>query len=408
MESLNERFDALQENLLQLYEAGSDNIDDQILYWDILRQENVLLHFARKKGISRLGLQHVPTLAVSEQKAKQAILMSLQLKSLKNSPFGTERWTMQDTSFEIYNAPPQNTFKKGSFTVDVYYDGDQDNYYPYPAWTHIYYQNGDNIWHKVQGDADYEGLFYVTHDKEKVYYVTFHKDAARFSRTGTWTVKYKNREISSTSVTSTSGTVDAAGYPEPQQSSKSSPNTVGEKKERRRQRESSSSPTRRTRSRTSQSDRDSRDPSETSPGDRVWRRRQRREREQAARRRERRITTGSSYPSPDEVGRRHRLVEGQNLSRLRRLQEEARDPYVLLLKGPANTLKCYRNRCKGKYSSLFLSISTVFSWVGDGVERLGVPRMLIAFKSSTQRQLFLKSVLLPKGTQYSFGNLDSL
>lgn len=407
MESLNERYDALQENLLQLYEAGSDNIEDQIMLWEIIRQENILLHYARKKGISRVGLQPVPSLTASEQKAKQAIYMSIQLKSLKNSPYGRERWTMQDTSYELFNSPPQNTFKKNAFTVDVYYDDDQDNYFPYTAWTHIYYQNGDDIWHKVEGKADYEGLYYETADFEKIYYVTFDKDAARFSKTGKWTVRYKNREISSTSVTSTSSVADSdTGHPEPQ-SSWQSADSVGQKKERRRERRSSPSPPRRTRPRTSQSDGDT---TPSPAGHRIWRRRHRREREQAAKRRELRVstTTRSSFPTPEEVGRGHRLVERKGQSRLRRLQEEAWDPYVILLKGPANTLKCCRNRYKTKYSNLFCSMSTVFSWVGEGIERLGQPRMLIAFSTSKQRQLFLKTVILPKGTEYSFGNLDSL
>lgn len=405
MESLTERYDSLQENLLQLYEAGSDKIEDHILYWDIVRHENVLLYYARQKGIGRLGLQPVPTLTVSEYKAKQAIGMSLQLKSLKESEYGKEPWTMQDTSYEIYSAAPKNTFKKGAFTVDVYYDEDQDNYYPYTAWTNIYYQNGDNKWHKVEGQADYEGLFYVTVDGEKIYYVEFNKDAVRFSRNGVWTVKYKKHEISSNSVTSTSGNTDgAARDTEQQQSPRSSTNTVGQEKKRRRQRESSSSPpTKQLRSSTSQSDGDT----SSSPVGPRLRRRQRREREQASQRRELR-TAGSSYPSPEEVGRRHRLVEGKNHSRLRQLQDEARDPPLILLTGPANTLKCYRNRFKSKYRSLVYATSTVFSWVGEGTERLGQQKMLIAFHTSTERSLFLKSVVLPKGVKYTLGHLDSL
>lgn len=401
MESLTERFDALQENQLQLFEAGSENIDDQILLWEIIRQENVLLHYARKKGLSRVGMQPVPSLAASEHKAKQAIFMSLNLKSLKDSAYGNEPWTMQDTSFEIFNSPPQNTFKKGAFTVDVFYDDDRDNYFPYTAWTYIYYQNGDNRWHKVQGKVDFEGLYYITIDNIKTYYVTFDKDAARFSKTGKWTVLYKNRELSSTSVTSTSG--HSSEYPELAQSPGTSTNTVG-KKERRRKRYPSSSPTRSVRPCTSQSDGDS---SSTPTRRRLCRRRG--ERESAAKRRElRRTPTGSSVPSPGAVGTRHRLVEDKGLSRLGRLQKEAWDPYLLLLKGPANSLKCLRFRLKSRYEKLFYSCSTVFSWVGEGTVRIGQPRMLIAFRTSTERQYFLKTVKLPKGTEHSFGNLDSL
>lgn len=399
MESLSDRFDAVQENLLEHYETGSDNIDDQIMYWQLIRQEYVLLHYARKKNIMRLGLQTVPTLAVSEHKAKQAIMMALQLTSLKNSPYGTESWTMQDTSYELFNSAPQNTFKKGAFTVDVIYDNDEDNYYPYTAWSNIYYQNGDNIWHKVEGKVDYEGLYYETIDGEKIYYVTFDTDAVRYSRTQTWTVKYKNNAISSTSITSTSGRT-STGH---STSSQSSNTVVRQTQEERRTNQRSPSPQRRTRPRASSSDRV--ESSET-PGKRLRRRRGRGEREQGTRRLGR--ATRSDFISPSEVGRGHRLAQTKGLGRLGQLQEEARDPPLVLLKGPANTIKCWRFRCRQKYHGMYNMLSTGFSWVGDGSKRLGQQRMLIAFTDTTQRQRFLNTVIFPKGTSFSLGNLDSL
>ena len=346
----------------------------------------------------------IPTLIVSENKAKQAILMTLQLRSLQKSQFGNEAWTLQDTSYEAYTSAPENTFKKGGFTVDVYYDNDEDNYYPYTAWSFIYYQNGDDVWYKVPGQVDYEGLYYETHDGEKQYYVTFDKDAARFSRTGMWTVKYKNHTISSTSITSTSG---HPGHSPPREQSS---NTLARETEasetRRRERPPESNP-RRPQSPAWQSDRAT---SPETPGKRVQRRRRRGERESATKRREQRAARGglSSAPSPEEVGKRHRLVERKGLSRLGQLQAEARDPPLILVKGPANTLKCWRFKCKQKYYGLFYRISTNFSWVGEGSARLGTPRMLIAFTSTTQRQAFLKSVVFPKGTEFSLGNLYSL
>ncbi|ANG08954.1 E2 [Human papillomavirus 186] len=401
MESLSERFDAVQENLLQHFETGSDNIEDQILYWKLIRQENVLLHYARQKGILRLGLQPVPSLTASEHKAKQAIMMSLQLTSLKESPFGMEPWTMQDTSFELYNSNPQHTFKKGAYTVDVIYDHDEDNYYPYTAWSYIYYQNGDNVWHKVEGKVDYEGLYYDTHDGEKVYYVTFHTDAARFSRTGEWTVKYKNRAISSTSITSTSRPGHSSSRPSPD-------TVVGQTPERHRSLTPPPSPQRRTRPRASSSDGSA---SSETPGKRVRRGRRRGEGKQTTNRREQRESrrfNRSDFISPEEVGRGHRLVEEKGLSRLGRLQKEARDPPLIVLKGPANTVKCWRFRCRQKYNGLYLRLSTGFSWVGDGSARLGEQRMLIAFTDTNQRQKFLNTVVFPRGTSYCLGQVDCL
>nr|AYA93472.1 MAG: E2 protein [Human papillomavirus] len=399
MESLNERFDAVQENLLEHYETGSDKIEDQIMYWQLIRQEYVLLHYARKKNIMRLGLQTVPTLAVSEHKAKQAIMMTLQLTSLKNSAYGTEPWTMQDTSYELFNSAPQNTFKKGAFTVDVIYDNDEDNYYPYTAWSNIYYQNGDNNWHKVEGKVDYEGLYYETVDGEKIYYVTFDTDAIRYSRTHTWTVKYKNNAISSTSITSTSGRT-STGHSSPAQSS----NTVVRQTQEERRTNQHTSPQRRTRPRASSSERDQ---GTEEPRKRLRRRGGRGEGKQSTRRDPGRATR-SDYISPAEVGRGHRLAQTKGLNRLGQLQEEARDPPLVLLKGPANTIKCWRFRCKQKYHGMYSMLSTGFSWVGDGSKRLGQQRMLIAFTDYTQRQRFLNTVIFPKGTSYSLGYLDSL
>ncbi|AWK28204.1 E8/E2 protein [Human papillomavirus type 220] len=116
----------------------------------------------------------------------------------------------------------------------------------------------------------------------------------------------------------------------------------------------------------------------------------------------------STAPAPEDVGRRHRTVERTGLSRIRRLQEEARDPLVALIKGPANPLKCWRNRCNQKHSSLYLSMSTVWYWVGDNSDKLQRGRILVAFKNKTQRDMFVKLVHLPRGTTLAFGNLDSL
>mgnify|MGYP000196279906 CR=1 FL=1 len=98
MEALNDRFNALQETLLDIYESGKDDIDTQILHWNCLRKEQILLHYARKHGIRRVGYQHVPPLAVTETKAKEAIGMVLVLESLKKSPYGSESWTLVNTS----------------------------------------------------------------------------------------------------------------------------------------------------------------------------------------------------------------------------------------------------------------------------------------------------------------------
>ena len=95
--------------------------------------------------------------------------------------------------------------------------------------------------------------------------------------------------------------------------------------------------------------------------------------------------------------------------RLGRLLDEAIDPPVILVRGDANTLKCFRNRARVRYTGLFKYFSTTWSWVaGDSTERLGRSRMLILFTSAGQRKDFDETVKYPKGVDRSYGNLDSL
>ena len=88
MDNLSERFNVLQENLMDIYESGQEDIETQIKHWQLLRQEQVLFYYARKNGVMRVGYQPVPPLATSEAKAKDAIGMVLLLQSLQKSPYG--------------------------------------------------------------------------------------------------------------------------------------------------------------------------------------------------------------------------------------------------------------------------------------------------------------------------------
>ena len=200
MEKLASRLDAVQEELLTLYETGSNTLDSQIRHWSLIRQENVLLHFARRQGIMRLGMQAVPHLSVSQDKAKQAIEMMLLLTNLQHTPYADEEWTLCDTSREALLAPPANCLKKGAVPVTVWFDGDKDNACQHTAWKQVYYQDGDS-WTKTDGGADYTGLFY-REDGYKHYYHTFAEDARTYGTTGVYDVEYGNELISPPIVTS--------------------------------------------------------------------------------------------------------------------------------------------------------------------------------------------------------------
>ncbi|UXR08076.1 MAG: E8^E2 protein [Varecia variegata papillomavirus 1] len=117
--------------------------------------------------------------------------------------------------------------------------------------------------------------------------------------------------------------------------------------------------------------------------------------------------------SAESLGRRPVSPDRSNHRGPEELQGEAEHTTtwaspVLLLKGQGNTLKCWRYRCNKKWRHLFTTISTTFSWVGDGCDRLGRCRMLVAFDSEGQRKDFLKEVTLPKGVDWTLGCLDGL
>ena len=81
-QTLADRFAAQQEKQMTLIENESTNLKDHIDYWNSVRQENVLGYYARKEGLTKLGLQPLPVLGILEYKAKEAIKMTLLLTSL--------------------------------------------------------------------------------------------------------------------------------------------------------------------------------------------------------------------------------------------------------------------------------------------------------------------------------------
>lgn len=494
MESLSERFNALQDQLMSIYEAAEHTLEAQIAHWTLLRREAVLLYFARKKGITRLGYQPVPTLAVSEAKAKEAIGIMLQLQSLQKSEYASESWTLVDTSAETYNNVPEQHFKKGPVLVEVIYDKEPENANVYTMWKYVYYMDPEDVWHKTTSGVNQTGIYYL-HGDFKHYYVLFADGARMYSKTGQWEVKVNKETVfapvtSSTppgspgqtdpdATTKTPATSsDSTTRSSDKQSQQADPRRKGygrrpssrTRRQETQQRRSRSRYRSRSTSRShSQSQtrvlgatsvsRSSRSPSVTqirnrrsrsqsrgrggrgSSTDTTTRRRRSRssssnnskrsqrgergrgERGCGGKRRDRSSSTSPTPKrsragsrssrqrgvSPEQVGRSLQSVSSKHRGRLGRLLEEALDPPVILCKGGANTLKCFRNRARHKYKGLFKAFSTTWSWVaGDSTERLGRPRMLISFTSSNQRKDFDKTVKYPKGVETAYGNLDSL
>lgn len=402
MENLQTRLDRVENEELDLIEKDSKDIKDQIKYWDLVKQTNLIFYAARKAGIHRLGLKTVPALQVSERKAKDAIEMSLTLTSLAQSRFGNEHWTLRNTSRELFESPPAFCFKKDGSNVKVKWDGDDDNVTEYTAWQFIYCQNEDGTWDKSKGKLDYKGLYYDD-NHIRFYYLEFSKEAAKYSKTNTWEVSYKNMIV--TPVTAPVFTSTRSGQQTQQQGQKRPASPTQEE----------ASPSKRTRggrrgrhhqlvSPSGGHQHQTRSQAGPSSSLRLDRRGGSRSRVRERRRGE----PGATGLNPGEVGSVHQTPEGKHLSRIGRLLEEARDPPVIVCAGAPNILKCYRYRVIRKYSGHFQDITTNFKWAGGGGKGQGSSRMLIAFESIAQRKAFENFARFPPSIQHFHGNLAKL
>lgn len=392
MDWLTERFNAVQETLLNLIEQGAEDLDSQIAYWNTVRKENVYMYYAKKEKLTHLGLQPLPVTAVSEYKAKQAIHIVLLLESLKKSEYAKEPWTLQNTSAELLNTMPKDCFKKHPYTVHVWFDDDRNNSFPYVNWDAIYYQDTQGKWHKVPGLVDYNGLYYNEVGGDRVYFALFDADAQKYGHTGSWSVHFKSETLSP--ISSSKQSSSYSGKTSSVSTATKEPLPTAESPRRLQKPEVGSS-----------------------TGEKTTVRRRRREQGESSSegepttssKRRRRGGGGADRlgVSPEAVGSRHRSVAGSHLSRLELLKEEARDPPIIIITGPPNTLKCWRYRKKNSNASWFLDISTIFTWVG-GSSTNNQARMLVAFRSNEEREHFLKYVQLPKQASFAYGQLDKL
>lgn len=382
---------------MTLYEKDPVDLSSQIEHYTLLRKEAVLQYYCRKEGYKQLGLQILPQLSVSEHNAKEAIKMVLILKSLAKTQYAGEQWTLRDTSLELFNAAPKNCFKKDGYEVTVWFDNDPENAYPYTNWNSIYYQGDNEEWYKTPGRVDLNGLFYEDNEHVKVYFVLFQEKADLYSKTGQWTVNFKNEQLSSFVGSSSRRHISPLLSYETSRNGSSSTTTRDPSTNQKilpsngRGEESESEE----------------GPSSTSRSPARRRRRRGGEQRESAARPSKRQRGGDSVPTAEEVGGTHRSVPSSGLTRLARLQAEARDPELLLINGAANQLKCFRYRCIAKAKHNFMVMSTVWHWVNNDHSDTH-SKLLVAFESNKQRELFLLTTTLPKGCTYCYGHLDCL
>lgn len=370
-------------------------------------------------------MQPTPPMAVSEANGKEAIEMTLLISSLMQSPFANESWTLQDTSKElVLHALPKGTFKKLPYTIEVWFDNDASNAYEYVNYQLLYVRDENDLWYKTEGRTDYNGLYYIDYNGDHTYFKLFTDEAGLYGSTGVWTVRYNNHVISPPASSSrppagSSGSVIIINSDdEDPESSESADASLGQETgltETQQSTEEEQRPSRSTpRSEASPRVQRERRPREQGePGSPPVKRAKADSTGGERRRGARGGGTGTgggsargSAPTAAEVGKGHQTVPRRGLDRLRRLQEEARDPPIIIVQGPANSLKCWRNRWSKK-SKHFEGVTSVFRWISHCHNSCD-SRMLISFKSETQRTQFLTFEHIPRHCSYSFGSLNAL
>nr|ALJ33039.1 early protein E2 [Human papillomavirus type 54] len=363
METLATRLDVCQERLLDLYEKDSNKLEDQIEHWKCIRLECALQYKAREMGYKVLQHQALPALAVSKGKGRKAIELQLALETLQKTVYSTEPWTLQDTCLERWNAPPTGCLKRRGQTVDVIFDGHQDNTMQYVMWGYIYYQNCDGEgWTKVCSNIDAMGIYYMDAE-HKVYYVDFKKEASKYGEYGQWEVRMGSSIIfSPASVSSTEEalSISSTGTAEHTRPANSTPRTDNSTKA------IPCTPPPRKRARVYSTDQ-------------------------------------QPHSTSDPVGcdnDRH-ISDDNNKNQGRHTSSGDTTP-IVHFKGEPNTLKCFRQRIQ-KYKHLFELASSTWHWacVPGTTKNRGI--VTLTYSSVEQRQQFLLNVRIPPSISMSLG-----
>lgn len=412
MEILQARLESVQEKLLDIYELNPTDLESHVLRWTLERQEHVYLFALKSKyGVKRVGIQVVPPTVVSECKAKQAIEMQLALESLSKS-FGKEPWTLQQTSWESYMAPPEKCFKKGGTTLELIFDNDPQNSAEYVLWASIYSKTSENGWLVSSGEVDTAGLYYEDEDFNKIYYVDFSSEAKKYGATK-WSFTFKNKLFTSPFPSTRSRPRPTAGVLSVDAPDSAAPPNPCEQSPTVSQVSPDSTPSRHSR----RGGRQSRGPGERrkrpgSPNAASTPRPKLQNTKRSAESRESRRHQSEvlQYPVPAEVASVRTHLPAPSGGRLGRLLYEARDPPVVVFRGLANALKCYRYRLLKQYPSTFDQISSTWKWatsedaVGNNPDG---SRLTVLFKSLEQREMFLSTVPHPRTFTYFLGSYDS-
>lgn len=361
MEAIAKRLDACQEQLLELYEENSTDLNKHVLHWKCIRHESVLLYKAKQMGLSHIGMQVVPPLKVSEAKGHNAIEMQMHLESLLKTEYSMEPWTLQETSYEMWQTPPKRCFKKRGKTVEVKFDGCANNTMDYVVWTDVYVQDTDS-WVKVHSMVDAKGIYY-TCGQFKTYYVNFVKEAEKYGSTKQWEVCYGSTVICSPA--SVSSTTQEVSIPEsttytPAQTSTPVSSSTQE------------------------------DAVQTPP-----------------RKRARGVQQSPcnalcvAHIGPVDSGN-HNLITNNHDQHQRRNNSNSSATPIVQFQGESNCLKCFRYRLNDKHRHLFDLISSTWHWASPKAPHKHAI-VTVTYHSEEQRQQFLNVVKIPPTIRHKLG-----
>lgn len=388
-----ERLLSAQEAQMEHIESASESLAAHIEYWGHVRVENILLHAARKRGITAIGPYPVPSLATSAHAAKTAIEMQMLLQSLLKSPWGKDPWSLTSVSAETLQLKPCNTLKKNPRRVEVIYDGQPENKNVYTAWGEIYMPTVDG-WTVVTTGVDAAGLFFNMQGVRE-YYTVFAEDAQRFSNLNQWSVyDGENKFTFPDSVNqSCRPTAESSTPPGLALGRSTSPHSCGA---------NADSPAA-ARSRSKRGGTDSRcrlarklhpycvPASKSLLGD---------------------VSGSSSLSSSTEESFEHSQESCSNFQETDDTSQQGvensdfdlfggKDQCAcLLIQGNGNSVKCLRWRLKRTHRNKFTHITTTFWATGkEGAERCGEGTLLITFPTPNHRKDFLATVSIPPGLQ---------
>lgn len=338
----------------------------------------MLITAAARQNIRYIGMQRVPPARVAEQEAKDAILMTIVIGSLINSPFAHLSWDMSDFSPLLFRQAPES-IKRDGRTVRVTFCNDPDTTTEYPYWLKYLFL-GDGEWTEAEGGVDAVGIWYDS-GGHRVYVTHWRDEAARMcpGQSPAWSIMSDRlNDLSLQTVLD----AEAGPYEEPalESTRRDSPDRSRTVSPPELTRYSPIRPR-------GAADRRRRTATSTQRAERTAERQRSRTRGRQGTTRTRAAPRATAV-RPEDVGTVRTTDYRRGQSRVERLIADARDPPCLVFEGYTGQLKTIRHRLRtGQFAHLH--VSSTWHWVGrDGPDR---SKIIVAFRSEQERDTFART-----------------